>query len=111
VIEGVGADVAKIVDGADNALALAALCGLSLTMLGAASAQDRLVIRVKPRSWLDAGPVVPVGSMQNYMYDTGSYADNSRFGARGGSSNLLPDRFAGRPGFVVETPPIRGVAC
>ncbi|HUN10738.1 MAG TPA: hypothetical protein PLE50_00495 [Rhabdaerophilum sp.] len=90
-----------------RAFALAALCGLSLTMLGAASAQDRLVIRVKPRSWLDAGPVVPVGSMQNYMNDTGGIPDTSRFGARNGSS-LLPDRFAAGRGFVFETPHFRG---
>ncbi len=92
-----------------RALVLAALCGLSLSTISAATAQDRLTIRVKPRSWLDAGPVVPVGSMQNYMYDTGSYADNSRFGSRGGFTNQLPDRFEAGRGFVFETPHFRGL--
>ncbi|HRE22286.1 MAG TPA: hypothetical protein PKW21_14825 [Rhabdaerophilum sp.] len=91
-----------------RALVLAALCGISLSTIGAASAQDRIVIRVKPRSWLDAGPVVPVGSMQNYMNDTGGIPDTSRFGARNGST-LLPDRFAAGRGFVFETPHFRGL--
>lgn len=91
-----------------RALVLAALCGLSLSTISAASAQDRIVIRVKPRSWLDAGPVVPVGSMQNYMNDTGGIPDTARFGARNGST-LLPDRFASGRGFVFETPHFRGL--
>lgn len=88
-------------------LALAALCGLSIAAAGAASAQQRLKIEVKPRSWLDAGKVVPVGSLQNYMYDGGGPSDYSRFGSRGNTS-ILPDRFSGGRGFTFETPIIRG---
>lgn len=91
-----------------RSLVLAALCGLSLSTISAASAQDRLTIRVKPRSWLDAGSVVPVGSMQNYMNDTGGLSDISRYGARNGST-LLPDRFEAGRGFVFETPHFRGL--
>lgn len=88
-------------------LTLAALCGLTMTVASAAVAQDRrLVIDVKPRSWLDAGKVVPVGSLQNYMYDTQGFSDSSRFGSRGGSS-LLPDRFSSGRGLTVETPHFR----
>lgn len=88
-------------------LALAAVCGFSIAMAGAASAQQRLRIEVKPRSFLDAGKVVPVGSMQNYMYDGGAASDHARFGSRGGTS-ILPDRFSAGRGFTFETPIIRG---
>lgn len=88
-----------------RALALAAMCGLTLIAATAAKAQShRLVIDVKPRSWLDAGKVVPVGSMQNYMNDLAGTSDTGRFGARGSSSSLLPDRFSAGRGFTVATP-------
>ncbi len=91
-----------------RALALAVVCGLTFTLAGAAQAQSRrLVIEVKPRSWLDAGKVVPVGSMQNYIYDVQGSSDTGRFGARGSSSALLPDRFSAGRGFTVETPHFR----
>ncbi len=84
---------------------LAALCGLTLSMTNAAQAQDRrMVIDIKPRSWLDAGKVVPVGSMQNYIHDLGGASDSARFGARGSASNLLPDRFSAGRGITVATP-------
>lgn len=89
-----------------RALSLAALFGLALTVGTAAEAQERrMVIDVKPRSWLDAGKVVPVGSMQNYMNDLGGSSDSARFGARGAS--VLPDRFSAGRGFTVETPNFR----
>lgn len=90
---------------APAALSLAALCGLTLLSVTAAEAQNRrLVIDVKPRSWLDAGKVVPVGSMQNYLYDVHGSSDTGRFGAQGSSSTLLPDRFSAGRGFTVATP-------
>lgn len=91
-----------------RALTLAALCGLTLTVATAAEAQDRrMVIDVKPRSWLDAGKVVPVGSLQNYMYDTQGLSDSGRFGGRSSASGNLPDRFSAGRGFTVETPNFR----
>jgi hypothetical protein len=88
-----------------RALVLAALCGLSLSMAGAAAAQERLVLKVKPRSWLDAGTAVPVGSMQNYMTTTQGWGDISRFGARGGDCCSLHARPATEHGFFMfETP-------
>jgi hypothetical protein len=30
--------------------------------------QPRFIVRVPPRSFLDPGPVVPVGSLSNYVY-------------------------------------------
>jgi hypothetical protein len=83
----------------------AALCGTALCLASAAQAQSqRLVIEVKPRSWLDAGKVVPVGSLQNYVRDTGGFGDSGRFGARGGHSGLLPDRFSSGRGFTFMSP-------
>lgn len=91
-----------------RALTLAALCGLTFSVVTVAEAQDRrLVIDVKPRSWLDAGKVVPVGSMQNYMYDTQGFSDSGRFMGRGGAASVLPDRFASGRGLTVETPHFR----
>jgi hypothetical protein len=91
-----------------RALILATVLGTAFTVIGAASAQDRTVITIKPRSWLDAGTHVPVGSMQNYMYDTGGSSDISRFGARSGNAGLLPDRHTAGRGFAFETPLFRG---
>lgn len=83
----------------------AAICGTALCLVSAAEAQNRrLVIDVKPRSWLDAGKVVPVGSMQNYVYDVNGFGDTNRFGARGSNSGLLPDRFTGGRGFTFMSP-------
>jgi hypothetical protein len=93
-----------------RALTPVALCGLVLGVFvfGAASsaeAQDRrMVINVKPRSWLDSGKVVPVGSMQNYIYDVQGAGDINRFGSRSNNWGLLPDRFASGRGFMFETP-------
>lgn len=85
---------------------LVALAVLTLALAGPAVAQssERLVINVKPRSWLDAGRSVPVGSMQNYIYDTQGNADIGRFGARGSNNGLLPDRFESGRGFAFESP-------
>ena len=87
-----------------RAIALAAFCGFTFSAVASVQAQDRpLVIDVKPRSWLDAGKTVQVGSMQNYMYDTQGFGDSSRFGSR--SSGSLPDRFSsGRGAVVFEMP-------
>ena len=72
-----------------------AIIGLTFTLASLAHAQDRssMHIDVKPRSWLDAGSEVLVGSMQNYMYDTQSMG--SVGGARYSNQGLLPDRFSG----------------
>lgn len=49
-------------------LGLASLAALaSVPMAADAQAQDRpLVLRVQPRSFLDPGPVAPVGSLNRY---------------------------------------------
>lgn len=87
-----------------RAALIAATCGFAVLLGGAAVAQDkkRLVIELKPRSWLDAGKVVPVGSMQNYVTDLNGFGDSARFGVRGASN--LPDRFSSGRGFTVNTP-------
>lgn len=94
-----------------RALTHAAICGTilalasGLVLASGAEAQSRrpLSIEIKPRSWLDAGRVVPAHSMQHYVYDSYSYSDHARFGARGGSHNL-PDRFSAGRGLSFETP-------
>lgn len=50
-------------------LGLASLAALTtVSVVADAQAQDRpLVLRVQPRSFLDPGPVVPVGSMNRYV--------------------------------------------
>lgn len=74
-------------------LGAALLAGAAVFAAGAASAQDReLTLRVKPRSWLDAGTEVEVGSKQNYMYDTAGHRDFARFGARGAQVSSGPLR-------------------
>jgi hypothetical protein len=85
---------------------LVALAAFTIALAGSAVAQssNRIVINVKPRSWLDAGRQVPVGSMQNYIYDTQGMSDAARFGARGSASNLLPDRFSSGRGIPFESP-------
>jgi hypothetical protein len=90
-----------------RSLVLAALIGATFALSGAAEAQSRrggIVLEVKPRSWLDAGPVVPLNSKQNYIYDSLSYTDRSRYGSRGGDFGLLPDRFSSGRGFAFESP-------
>lgn len=77
-----------------RSLALSVLFGASLLASGAAQAQDRLILNVKPRSWLDAGTQVEVGSKQSYVYDQMGSSDLGRFGARGSSAVS----FAPRPG-------------
>jgi hypothetical protein len=83
-----------------------AFAAFSLVLAGSAFAQsaNRIVIDIKPRSWLDAGRQVPVGSMQNYMLDTQGHSDTTRFGARGASSTLLPDRFSSGRGISFDAP-------
>ena len=64
---------------APSLLTLAALAaGAMSTVPGEAASQHRyryraplhtpLVVQVPPRSFLDPGPVVPVGSLSNYVY-------------------------------------------
>jgi|SRR3712207_4541808 len=50
-------------------LGLASLAALTtVSVVADAQAQDRpLVLRVQPRSFLDPGPVVPVGSLNRYV--------------------------------------------
>lgn len=92
-----------------RALALAALCGLTFTISTAAEAQSRrLVLNVKPRSWLDAGPVVPVGAMTSYVYDHIGMNDARRFGARGSDPGMLSNLARPGTGFTFETPIIPG---
>jgi hypothetical protein len=83
-------------------LALTALIGASLFAVGAAEAQERLILNVKPRSWLDAGTQVQVGSMQGYVYDQQGSRDTARFGARGSNSGFGPTRPG--EGITFETP-------
>lgn len=84
-------------------LALSALAGVSFFAIGAAEAQDRgLTLNVKPRSWLDAGTHVPVGSMQGYVYDQQGSRDTARYGARGSNSGFAPARPG--EGITFETP-------
>lgn len=81
------------------------ICALCLSISGAALAQSRNVtsFTVKPRSWLDAGPAVKVGSQQNYIYDVQTSTSSVTPGSR--SSFNLPDRFSGgRGAFVVDYP-------
>ncbi|MCA0406199.1 MAG: hypothetical protein LCH39_08620 [Proteobacteria bacterium] len=76
-----------------RSLALSVLFGASLLAGGVAQAQDReLTLRVKPRSWLDAGTQVEVGSKQSYVYDQMGSSDLGRFGARGSQASFLPSR-------------------
>ncbi len=79
------------------------LAGLAVFVVSSAQAQSRpLQIEVKPRSWLDAGRIVNVGSMQNYMHDTGGITGVG--GSRYSNYNLLPDRFSGGRPIVVDIP-------
>lgn len=83
-----------------------AICAV-LASLGAAEAQSRrggITIEVRPRSWLDAGPAVPVYSQQNYARDSYDFGDTRRFGSRGGDFGLLPDRFSAGRGIAFESP-------
>lgn len=83
-----------------------ALAAFTIALAGSAAAQssNRIVINVKPRSWLDAGRAVPVGSMQNYIYDQQGSSDAARFGARGSSPSILPGRFESSRGIPFESP-------
>lgn len=86
-----------------------AVLGLSLLALApalaeiAAAQSRRLPIEVRPRSWLDAGKVVPVGSMQGYVTDQqgAGFGGPGFGGARYSNQGLLPDRFSGGQGRVV----------
>jgi hypothetical protein len=77
-----------------SAAAMAASC---LAIAGEAYAQSRVrTITVTPRSYLDPGKVVPVGSMSNYVLSGQSYSSpvyanvQERFG-----STVLPPRIGG----------------
>lgn len=80
------------------------LAGLAVIVVSSAQAQSRQVlqIEVKPRSWLDAGRVVNVGSMQNYMYDTSGISGVG--GSRYSNQGLLPDRFSGGRPIMIDIP-------
>lgn len=88
-----------------RAALIAASCGLALCLAGAAQAQssNRLVIDVKPRSWLDPGKNPPPRSMHNYVYDlqSSAAADIARFGARSGPQR---ERFPVSQGIPITTP-------
>ncbi len=74
----------------------------AVTLTTAADAQTRrrstMIIDVTPRSFLDAGRTVPVGTYSSYVYDQTPFSVGTERG-RGLFSDLnLPDRFsAGRP--------------
>ncbi|WP_276199907.1 hypothetical protein [Chelatococcus sp. XZ-Ab1] len=77
-----------------SAAAMAASC---LAVAGEAYAQSRVrTITVTPRSYLDPGKVVPVGSMSNYVLSGQSHASpvyanvQEKFG-----STVLPPRIGG----------------
>lgn len=78
--------------------------GAALPDAGEAQAQQRrtrgLAITVTPRSFLDAGKVVPVGRYQNYVSDHQSFGAAPSVGMNVFSSQPLPDRFSGGRGSI-----------
>ena len=85
-------------------LGLASVAALtSLSVVADAQTRDRpLVLRVQPRSFLDPGPAVPVGSInpgisgygqtQSYLLSPDYAPNRDRFGL-----NLLPDPITNGP--------------
>jgi hypothetical protein len=71
----------------------------ALPVVTEAQAQDRpLVLRVSPRSFLDPGPVVPVGSLNRYATQPMvSYVANPPWGHRRDQfgEGVLPDPIGG----------------
>lgn len=64
----------------------------------AAEAQNRReqIVRVKPRSFLDAGTAAQPGSYSNYSMGMTPYRASESIGGWGGSgSRVLPERFNG----------------
>ena len=74
-------------------LALSLVFGASMVAIGAAEAQERrMILNVKPRSFLDAGTQVEIGSKQSYVYDQAGSRDFARFGAQGSGTGFAPLR-------------------
>ena len=94
---------------AHRAFAIAAVAAIATFATAAAEAQSPrraasgrpLVIHKPQRSFLDPGPVVPVGSLRNYVNQT-TYLNTppySAIGPSGFGAQALPQRFEvpGRP--------------
>jgi hypothetical protein len=80
-------------------------CGIMLAFTASAHAQPAkraLHIDVQPRSWLDAGTSVPVGSMSNYIYDLQGHGTAGLGDPRGWAARPLPDRFSGGRPFTID---------
>jgi hypothetical protein len=78
--------------------ALIAAIALVVAGTAAAEAQSRKenIVRVKPRSFLDAGTTAQPGSYQNYSLGMTPYRASESIGGWGGSaSRVLPDRYNG----------------
>ena len=84
-------------------LGLASLAALATVPVADVQAQDRpLVLRVQPRSFLDPGPAVPVGSLnrgisgygqaQSYLLSPPYAPNGERFGV-----GILPDPITNGP--------------
>lgn len=87
------------------ALVVSALCVAALAA-GPADAQTKrqagLVIDVKPRSWLDAGPAVQTGHGRDYMTNSGVFNGIPVGGISSRYESNLPDRGLGRPLFTFD---------
>jgi hypothetical protein len=79
------------------AVASIALVGLAATVAEAQTRKSRAAatLTIKKRSFLDSGPVVPVGSLRNYVNVNTTLAvpTYSNIGPSGFGSQALPQRF------------------
>jgi hypothetical protein len=87
------------------------LCLIAVAALvagtAAAEAQNRReqIVRVKPRSFLDAGTTAQPGSYSGYSTGMMPYRASESIGGWGGSAGrILPDRFNGWRPITVDIP-------
>jgi hypothetical protein len=78
----------------------ALIAATALVVIGTAAAEAQArkenIVRVKPRSFLDAGTTVLPGTYSNYSLGQTPYRASESIGGWGGSaSRLLPDRHNG----------------
>ncbi len=80
------------------AIAIAVLAAVSVALPAEAASrrkhrQHYPVVTVKPRSFLDAGPDVPVGSLSHYVYDAmPQFQAAQLYPGRVGGDQPLPSR-------------------